>query len=140
MSLERFVEAQDGVYPRALAELKAGRKQSHWMWFIFPQIAGLGHSAMAQMYAIQSLQEALDYLAHSILGPRLRECCKAVLAVDGRSAHQIFGSPDDVKFRSSLTLFARAAPDESLFDDLLVKYFDGNEDPATLDLLLTGQR
>ena len=135
MSLERFVTAQEGVYSRALAELKAGRKQSHWMWFIFPQIAGLGHSAMAQMYAIASLDEARDYLAHPLLAPRLRECCEAVQAVDGRSAHAIFGSPDDLKFRSSLTLFAKAAPDEPLFRALLKKYYGGEADPLTLQKL-----
>ena len=135
MSLERFVKAQDGVYPRALAELKAGRKQSHWMWFIFPQIAGLGHSAMAQMYAIQSLQEAQDYLAHPLLGARLRECCEAVMAVEGKTARQIFGSPDDLKFRSSLTLFAQAAPDERLFRNLLQKYYIGEADQLTLQKL-----
>ena len=135
MSLERFVAAQEGIYPRALAELKAGRKQSHWMWFIFPQIAGLGHSAMAQMYAIQSLDEARDYLAHPLLGPRLRESCEAVMAVEGKTAHQIFSSPDDLKFRSSLTLFSQAAPDEALFHNLLEKYYDGEEDELTLQKL-----
>ena len=135
MSLERFVKAPYGVYPRALAELKAGRKQSHWMWFIFPQIAGLGHSAMAQMYAIASLDEARTYLAHPLLGARLRECCEAVLAVDGKSAHQIFGSPDDLKFRSSLTLFAQAAPDERLFRNLLQRHYVGEADQLTLQKL-----
>jgi uncharacterized protein (DUF1810 family) len=135
VSLERFVAAQESVYPRALAELKAGRKQSHWMWFIFPQIAGLGHSAMAQMYAIASLDEARAYLAHPLLGPRLRECCDAVLAVEGNNAHAIFGSPDDLKFRSSLTLFSQAAPDEPLFSELLRKYYDSEADPSTLEKL-----
>jgi len=134
VSLERFVEAQEGVYPRALAELKAGRKQSHWMWFIFPQIAGLGHSPMAQMYAIQSLDEAHAYLAHPLLGTRLRACCEAVLAVEGRSAHQIFGSPDDLKFRSSLTLFDLASPND-IFRAALDKYFAGEPDPLTLQKL-----
>ena len=136
MSLERYIKAQAPVYSRALGELKAGHKQSHWMWFIFPQIAGLGHSAMSERYAIQSLQEAQEYLVHPVLGARLRECCRTVLALDGKTAHEIFRSPDDLKFRSCLTLFARAAPDESLFDDLLVKYFGGQEDPATLELLV----
>jgi uncharacterized protein (DUF1810 family) len=135
VSLERFVTAQAQIYPRVLTELKAGRKQSHWMWFIFPQIAGLGHSAMAQMYAIPSLDEARTYLAHPLLGARLRECCEAVMAVEGKTAHDIFGSPDDVKFRSSLTLFAQAAPDEPLFTALLVKYFDGKADELTLQKL-----
>ena len=135
MSLERFVKAQEGVYPRALAELKAGRKQSHWMWFIFPQIAGLGHSAMAQTYAIASLDEARVYLAHPILGARLRECCETVLTVEGKTAHQIFGSPDDLKFRSCLTLFTEAALDERVFRDLLEKYYSGEEDELTLQKL-----
>ena len=135
MSLERYVKAQAPIYARALTELRAGRKQSHWMWFIFPQITGLGRSAMSHTYAILSLDEAREYLAHPVLGARLRECCRAVMDVEGKTAHEIFRSPDDLKLRSSLTLFARAAPDESLFDDLLVKYFNGEEDPATLELL-----
>ena len=139
MSLERYVKAQAPVYAQALAELKRGSKQSHWMWYVFPQVAGLGHSAMSHTYAIQSLEEARDYLAHPVLGARLRECCRTVMALDGKTAHEIFRSPDDLKFRSCLTLFARAAPDEPLFDDLLVKYFGGQEDPATLELL-AGQR
>ena len=125
--------AQAPIYDRALRELRAGRKQSHWMWFVFPQIAGLGHSAMAQTYAIESLEEARAYLAHPVLEPRLRECCQAVLDVQGKSAHEIFGSPDDVKFRSCLTLFARAAPDETLFRAALNKYFGGEEDALTLE-------
>jgi uncharacterized protein (DUF1810 family) len=135
VSLERFVTAQAQIYPRVLAELKAGCKQSHWMWFIFPQIAGLGHSTMAQMYAIASLDEARAYLAHPLLGARLRECCQAVMTVEGKTAHEIFGSPDDVKFRSCLTLFAQAAPNETLFTDLLDKYFDGEADELTLQKL-----
>jgi uncharacterized protein (DUF1810 family) len=139
LKLERFVEAQAPVYDQALRELRAGRKQSHWMWFVFPQIAGLGHSAMAQTYAIQSLEEARAYLVHPVLGPRLRECCQAVMNVQGKSAHDIFGSPDDLKFRSCLTLFARAAPDQRLFHDLLEKYFGGEADHATLELLARGK-
>jgi len=135
LSLERYIKAQAPVYARALAELKAGHKQSHWMWFIFPQIVGLGHSTMSHTYAIQFLEEAHQYLAHPVLGTRLRECCRTLLALDGKTAHEIFRSPDDLKFRSCLTLFARAAPDEALFDDLLVKYFGGKEDPTTLDVL-----
>ncbi len=135
MSLERYIKAQAPVYARALAELKRGEKQSHWMWYIFPQIAGLGRSSMSQTYAIQSLEEAQEYLAHPVLGARMRECCQVLLALEGKTAHEIFRQPDDLKFRSSLTLFAQAAPEESLFDDLLVKYFDGKEDPATLELL-----
>jgi uncharacterized protein (DUF1810 family) len=131
-SLQRFVDAQDPVYSRVSAELKSGRKQSHWMWFIFPQIAGLGHSPMAQRYAISSVAEAKAYLDHPILGPRLRECTRLVLAVEGRSAYEILGSPDDMKFRSCLTLFAHAAPEEQMFRDALEKYFDGEEDALTV--------
>jgi uncharacterized protein (DUF1810 family) len=130
--LDRFVTAQEGVYERALAELQDGAKRSHWMWFIFPQIAGLGSSPMAQRYAIGSLGEASAYLAHPVLGPRLRNCTAAVNAVTGRSAHAIFGAPDDVKFRSSMTLFAAAAPDEPLFAQALAQYFGGSPDPLTL--------
>ena len=135
MSLERFVTAQAQIYPRVLAELKAGRKQSHWMWFIFPQVAGLSGSYRGQLYAIQSLQEAQEYLAHPVLGARLRECCQAVMAVDGKTAHDIFDSPDDLKFRSCLTLFAQASSDEMLFNALLVKYFDSKADELTLQKL-----
>jgi uncharacterized protein (DUF1810 family) len=131
MGLDRFVDAQDGVYERALGELRAGRKTSHWMWFVFPQIAGLGFSAMAQRYEIDSLAEARDYLAHPVLGPRLRECAEAVADIDGRSAEQIFGGIDAVKLRSSMTLFHRAAPDEPVFARVLDKYFDATPDPAT---------
>jgi len=135
LSLERYIKAQAPIYTRALTELRCGQKQSHWMWFIFPQIAGLRRSSMSQTYAIQSLEEAREYLAHPVLGARLRKCCQTLMAVQDRTAHEIFRSPDDLKFRSCLTLFACAAPDESLFDDLLVKYFDSKEDPATLELL-----
>ena len=134
LGLERFVDAQAPVHGRALAELKAGRKQSHWMWFIFPQIAGLGRSPMAQHYAIQNLAEARAYLNHPVLGARLRECTRAVLDVEGKTAHEIFGSPDHLKFRSSMTLFAHAAPDEELFRTALEKYFDG-EDQLTVEKL-----
>ena len=129
--LERFVEAQDPVYPRALAELREGRKRSHWMWFVFPQLRGLGHSPMAWRYGIASLAEARAYLAHPVLGPRLLACTQAVLGVQGRSALEIFGSPDDLKFRSCVTLFARAAPDPAPFCDALDRYFGGAPDPAT---------
>jgi uncharacterized protein (DUF1810 family) len=135
VSLERYSNAQAPVYARALGELKRGAKQSHWMWFIFPQIAGLGRSAMSHTYAIQSLEEAREYLAHPLLGGRLRECCQALRALEGRTAHEIFRSPDDLKFRSCLTLFAQAAPQEPLFRDLLEKYFGGKADAATLELL-----
>ncbi len=133
--LQRFADAQDPVYSRVCAELRSGRKRSHWMWFIFPQIAGLGSSAMAQRYAISSLQEAQAYLKHPVLGARLRECTRLMLDVEGRSALEILGSPDDMKFRSCLTLFARAAPDEPVFRDALQKYFDRDEDPSTLTRL-----
>lgn len=136
--LGRFVEAQAGVHARALAELEAGEKRSHWMWFIFPQIAGLGSSPMAQRYAIGSLDEARAYLAHPVLGGRLRVCTTAVNRVPGRSAHAIFGSPDDVKFRSSMTLFSVAAPDEPLFAEALRRYFDGEPDPKTIAKLGNG--
>ena len=132
--LARFVDAQATTYARALAELKAGRKESHWIWFIFPQIAGLGSSAMNRRYSIGSLEEAVGYLAHPVLGPRLLECVDAVNALEGRSARQVFG-PDDVKFRSSLTLFHRAAPDEPRFAAALAKYFAGEQDTATLQRL-----
>jgi uncharacterized protein (DUF1810 family) len=134
-NLQRFVDAQEPVYGRVLAELRNGRKQSHWMWFIFPQIAGLGHSPMAQRYAISSLAEAKDYLDHPALGTRLRECTSLVLAVQGRSAYEILGSPDDMKFRSCLTLFAHAGPDDPLFREALQTYFDGQEDSLTVQKL-----
>src|SRR5579884_3906715 len=133
--LRRFEDAQSGVYQTALAELRAGRKQTHWMWFVFPQLAGLGFSAMAQRYAIGSLDQARAYLAHPVLGQRLRACTQAVLAEEGRSAHEIFGGPDDLKFRSSMTLFAEAAPHEPLFWRALERFFGGEPDPRTLDLL-----
>jgi len=131
-NLARFLDAQAPVYEQVLAELRAGRKRSHWIWFIFPQIAGLGHSAMAHRYAIGSLEEARAYLAHPVLGARLRECSELVLAVEGRTIHEIFGSPDDMKFRSCMTLFNQAAPGEAVFTDCLRKYFEGQEDPHTL--------
>jgi uncharacterized protein (DUF1810 family) len=133
--LEHFAEAQANVIARVKDELRAGRKQSHWMWFIFPQLAGLGFSPMAQRYAISSLAEARAYLAHPLLGARLRECTELVLAIHGKSAHAIFGSPDDLKFRSCLSLFAEAAPDEIVFNIALAKYFAGAKDPRTLSLL-----
>jgi uncharacterized protein (DUF1810 family) len=135
LSLERFVTAQAAVYGQALAELRAGQKQSHWMWFIFPQMLGLGQSAMSRQYGIHSLDEAKRYLAHPVLGARYRECCQALMNVRGKSAREIFGTPDDMKLCSSLTLFAEAAPDELLFFNLLEKYFDGDADEATLEKL-----
>ena len=131
--LQRFLQAQDGVYDRALDELRGGRKRSHWMWFVFPQIAGLGHSAMSQRYAIGSVAEARRYLADPVLGARLRECAAAVLEVEGRTADDIFGGIDAVKLRSSMTLFQRADPQEPVFAAVLERYFDGAPDPATLD-------
>lgn len=133
--LARFVAAQRDVYPTALAELRAGRKQSHWMWFVFPQAEGLGSSWMAQRYAIASAAEAEAYLRHPVLGPRLVECAEALLSVEGRSAHEIFGSPDDVKLRSSATLFASVSPPGSVFERLLDRYFGGRRDDATLRLI-----
>ena len=131
--LERFREAQDagGTYGRALAELRAGRKTSHWMWFVFPQIAGLGRSATAHCYAIGSLAEARAYLADPVLGERLRECARALVELEGRSAGEVLGTVDAMKLRSSMTLFARAAPEEPLFGDVLERYFDGEPDPET---------
>lgn len=130
--LERFVQAQEPVYATVLAELRAGHKRSHWMWFIFPQIAGLGRSEMAQRYAIASGDEAAAYLAHPVLGARLRECAGLVAKHEDLSAEEIFGHPDDLKFRSSMTLFADVAPDEAVFQDCIDKYFDGDPDDATL--------
>ena len=134
-ALDRFVSAQNGVYDRALAELKAGHKRSHWMWFVFPQIAGLGMSATSQHYAIASLDEARAYLAHPILGPRLRECAAVVTASDTPSADLLLGGIDAVKLRSSMTLFHRADPDDPTFPAVLDKYFAGRPDPATDDRL-----
>ena len=136
--LGRFEAAQAPVMTQVMRELRAGDKRSHWMWFVFPQLAGLGHSPMAQRYAISSLDEARAYLAHSVLGPHLVECTGLVNAVEGRSVHAIFGSPDDMKFRSSMTLFARAAPDEPVFRTALDRYFGGGEDPRTVELLGAG--
>jgi uncharacterized protein (DUF1810 family) len=136
--LQRFVEAQELVYEDVIAELSAARKRSHWMWFIFPQVAGLGFSVMSRHYALSGLDEARAYLAHPVLGARLRECCSLVLAAHG-SANDIFGSPDDMKLHSSLTLFAQAAlaetAGERLFADCLDRFFDGRMDQATLDRL-----
>lgn len=130
--LERFVQAQDPVYATALAELRAGHKRTHWMWFIFPQIAGLGSSDKAQHYAIASGDEAAAYLAHPLLGRRLRECAAVVAALDTESAHAVFGHPDELKFHSSMTLFADVAPDEAVFQACIDKFFDGDPDPQTL--------
>jgi uncharacterized protein (DUF1810 family) len=134
-NLERFVAAQAPVYHQVLTELAIGRKRTHWMWFIFPQMAGLGRSAMAQQYAIDSLAEAAAYLAHPLLGARLRECCRQLLDLEDLSASDIFGDPDDMKLHSSLTLFAAAAPAEALFQQCLDRYFGGVPDTATLALI-----
>jgi uncharacterized protein (DUF1810 family) len=134
---QRFVEAQSGgVHERAVAELRSGRKQSHWMWFVFPQLTGLGHSAVAIRYGISGIDEARAYLAHPVLGARLRECAATLEALDPRhSAFDIFRSPDDLKLRSSLTLFAQAAGPGSIFERLLAKYFNGQGDDLTLAML-----
>lgn len=130
--LQRFVEGQNSCFDRVCNELSMGRKQSHWMWFIFPQLKGLGSSGMAMRYAISSKQEAQAYLLHSVLGPRLRRCTELVLTVEGRSIQQIFGNPDDLKFRSSMTLFAHVAAEKGVFQDALQKYFAGELDPLTI--------
>lgn len=140
MGLNRFVEAQDagGTYATALAELRRGRKTSHWMWFVFPQVAGLGRSSTAQLYAVAGLAEARAYLADPVLGQRLRECCEVLLELDEPDAVAVFGSVDAMKLRSSMTLFSRAAEvelDRALFDGVLEKWFDGEPDPATLERL-----
>lgn len=133
--LQRFVAAQARVYEAVLEELRDGDKRSHWMWFVFPQVKGLGLSAMAQTYAIASREEAAAYLEHPILGSRLRECTQLVLDVEGRTVEEIFGYPDDLKFRSCMTLFERAATDSVVFREALRKYFGGQPDQATLDIL-----
>ena len=132
---EHFVAAQDFVYRAVLAELGAGEKRTHWMWFVFPQLSALGRSERAIRYGLADLAAARAYLAHPVLGPRLLECTSLVLAVEGRSAHDIFGTPDDLKFRSSMTLFARAAPDQPLFRAALDRFYAGAEDPLTVELL-----
>ena len=134
--LQRFVDAQARVYPDVLDELRAGRKRSHWIWFIFPQVDGLGSSPTAARYAISSLDEARAYLRHDVLGPRLHECTRLVNAVQGRSIGEIFGSPDDMKVRSSMTLFARATTDNEDFVELLARYYGGEEDPLTRERLI----
>jgi uncharacterized protein (DUF1810 family) len=134
-NLQRFVDAQAPVYPEVVRELAAGRKETHWMWFIFPQIAGLGFSRTSIFFAISSLDEAKAYAAHPILGRRLAECSGLILEAEGRTARQIFGGIDETKFRSSMTLFRLAAPDVAVFDQCLRKYFAGEPDPATLEIL-----
>src|SRR5580765_732969 len=132
-NLERFVIAQDSIYRRVLSELQAGTKMGHWMWFIFPQVRGLGRSPTSIEYAISSRDEAQAYLQHPVLGPRLKECTQLVLNVNGRSATDIFGTPDDIKFRSSMTLFAQVSRDDDIFHRALQKYFEGVPDRLTLD-------
>jgi uncharacterized protein (DUF1810 family) len=133
--LDRFVIAQESIFKRVLSELRAGAKMGHWMWFIFPQIRGLGRSPISIEYAISSRDEAQAYLQHPVLGPRLKECTQLVLEVDGRSATDIFATPDDMKFRSSMTLFAQVSGDDDIFQRALQKYFDGVSDHLTLDRL-----
>ena len=134
-NLNRFVQAQEDDYEQALAEIRSGRKRSHWMWYIFPQIDGLGFSSTSRRYSIKSVAEAEAYLSHPVLGPRLVECAEAALRVEGRSAFEIFGSPDEMKLRSCATLFACVAPAGSVFDRLIDQYFQGQRDGKTLRLL-----
>lgn len=134
-NLSRFVEAQAEAYEQALAEIRSGRKQSHWMWYIFPQFDGLGFSSTSKRYSIKSIAEAKAYLSHPVLGPRLSECAEATLGIEGRSAFEVFGSPDDMKLRSCATLFGYVSSDGSVFDRLLDKYFQGERDGKTLRLV-----
>ena len=134
-NLSRFMRAQEGDYERALSEVRSGRKRTHWMWYIFPQIDGLAFSSTSQHYSIKSIEEAKAYLAHPVLGPRLLECAEAAVGVAGRSAAEIFGSPDDLKLRSCATLFACVSPPGSVFDRLLGKYYRDGRDGKTLQLL-----
>jgi uncharacterized protein (DUF1810 family) len=134
-NLARFIDAQEGVYDEVLGELHRGKKATHWMWFIFPQIAGLGHSEISDRFSISSINEARAYLEHPILGSRLSECVDLVMQIDGKSAAQIFGYPDDLKFRSCLTLFSIAGESSSIYQYALDKYFDGEPDSRTLDAL-----
>jgi uncharacterized protein (DUF1810 family) len=134
-NLARFVHAQEYAYDTALEEIRGGRKRSHWMWFIFPQFAGLGHSPTATHYAIRSRDEAKAYLDHPVLGPRLAECAAAVLELEGVSAHDVFGYPDDLKLKSSMTLFALVSAQASVFREVLTKYFGGEPDEATVRLV-----
>ena len=133
--LNRFIIAQEGIYDRAFAELRDGLKRSHWMWYIFPQIEGLGHSPTTRSYSMKSLEEARQYLAHPVLGQRLKECAEAVLAVQGRSASDIFGHPDDWKLQSSMTLFELVSGPQSVFGRVLDKYYQGTRDSRTLQIV-----
>jgi uncharacterized protein (DUF1810 family) len=137
--LQRFVDAQGPVYSRVMTELREGRKRSHWIWFVFPQLSGLGYSAMAQRFAITSGEEAAAYLAHPILGPRLRECTTLIIAIKGRTIREILGSPDDLKFCSSMTLFGAVSGDPE-FEQAIAKYYGGAQDQKTLDLLAYSRR
>ncbi len=137
LTLQRFVSAQRPIYQQVLEELNDGAKRTHWMWYIFPQIKGLGVNEMARYYSLENLQEARMYLAHPVLGSRLRECCEIVLNIRNKTAAQIFGHPDDLKFRSCLTLFNLAAPDEVLFKKLIDKYYKGFLDPKSIEILKT---
>lgn len=137
--LKRFVRAQEASYEQALSELERGRKQSHWMWYVFPQLDGLGSSPTAKLYSIKSEDEARAYLEHPVLGPRLAECAGAILAVDGKSATAILGSPDDLKLKSCATLFAHVSPPDSVFQRILDKFYAGERDAATLRLLASGR-
>jgi uncharacterized protein (DUF1810 family) len=134
-NLARFIQAQQGDYAQALGEIRAGRKRTHWMWYVFPQFTGLGSSPTSAHYAIKSREEAKQYLAHPVLGRRLIECAEAVLQIQDRSAHEIFGSPDDMKLRSSATLFASVSPEGSVFHRIIDKYFDGRPDVRTIKFL-----
>jgi uncharacterized protein (DUF1810 family) len=134
--LQRFLDAQTPIYARVLAELRRGQKQSHWMWFIFPQLAGLGHSAMARRFAIASREEAVAYLVHAVLGARLKECTALIRAVEGRTVREIFGSPDDLKFQSSMTLFGAVSSDPE-FSAAIANFYAGKPDQRTLDLLVS---
>jgi len=138
-NLERFVEAQEFEYPSVLEELQGGEKLTHWMWFVFPQIRGLGGSPMAETYAISSLDEARAYLAHAVLGPRLEECTRLVLAIENRTAEEIFHWPDVLKFRSCMTLFGECVPGDSVFRDALVAYYEGQPDERTLEILRSAE-
>lgn len=139
IDLSRFLRAQEGTFDQALSEIRGGLKQSHWMWFIFPQFDGLGFSETARYYAIHSVNEATAYLEHPVLGSRLRECMEAVLAIQGHSMLEVFGTPDDLKLRSCATLFASVSPEESVFQQVLKKHFGGVPDEKTLDLLKQSQ-
>jgi len=138
-NLARFVEAQEHEYASVLEELRAGEKLTHWMWFVFPQIRGLGGSPMAREYAISSLEEARAYLEHEVLGPRLAKCTRLVLDIEGKTAEKIFHDPDSMKFRSCMTLFAECSAGDSIFRDALVTFFAGEPDPLTLEILRSGK-